>query len=110
MTVECGGEPRRVSYHQKAAAGLRDQIARQCENVIRGRLIEIAGRFIGKQKQWLDLQRTTDRDPLLLAAGQLLGIAVQETAEPQSFHKLGMPGGIVAAGNARLKREGYPSH
>ncbi len=51
MTVERGGEPRRVGDHQKAAAGLRDEIARQCENVIRGRLIEIAGGFVGEQKR-----------------------------------------------------------
>ena len=108
MTVERGRQPRRVSYHQKAAAGLRDQIAGERENVICGRLIEIAGGFVGEQKQRPDRQRAADRDPLLLAAGQLLGIAVQKAAEPQSFHQLGMPGRIVAAGDARLERQVIP--
>jgi len=50
-------------------------------------------------------ERAADRDPLLLAAGQLLGIASQQTAEPEPFHQFGMPGGIVTAGNARLEDE-----
>jgi len=57
-----------MGHHQKATAGSRDQIARQRENVIGGRLIEIARRLIGEQEQRLYRQRAADRDPLLLAA------------------------------------------
>ena len=69
MTVERGGEPRRMSYHQKAAAGLRDQISGERENVVRGCFIEIAGGFVREQKQWSHRQRAADRNALLLAAG-----------------------------------------
>src|ERR1700730_2303904 len=68
MTVERGRQPRRVGDHQKAATGLRDQIAGQGQNIVRGRLIEIAGGFVGEQKHWLDRKRAADRDPLLLTA------------------------------------------
>ena len=75
------------------------------EHLIRRRLVEIAGGLVGEQQQRLYRQRAADRDPLLLAAGQLLGIALQQIAEPEPLHQLGMPGGIVAAGDARLERE-----
>src|SRR5450759_4144869 len=105
LAVERGGEARAVGYHQEAAAGSRDQIARQSENVIRRRLVEIAGGLVGEKKQRLHRQRTADRDPLLLAAGQLLGIAVEQAAKSEPLHELAMPGGIMTAGNARLERE-----
>ena len=105
LAVERGGEPRAVGHHQEAAAGSRDQIARQRQHVVGGRLVEIAGRLVGEQQQRLYRQRAADRDPLLLAAGQLLGIALQQAAEPEPLHQFGMPGRIVTAGDAGLERE-----
>ena len=105
LAVERGGQPRAVGHHQEAAAGSRHQIARQRQNLVGGRLVEIAGRLVGEQQQRLHRQRAADRDPLLLAAGQLLGIALQQAAEPQPLHQFAMPRGIVTAGNARLERQ-----
>ena len=39
-----------------------------------------------------DRQRPADRDALLLAAGQLLGIAFEQTAEPEPLHQFVVPG------------------
>src|SRR5258708_17665820 len=108
LAIECGGEARAVGHHQEAAAGSRDQIAREREKVIRRRLVEIAGGLVGEQKQWFCRQRTADRDPLLLATGELFGIAMQQIAEPEPLHEVDMPGGVVPPGNARLEREGIP--
>ena len=85
LAVERGGEARAMGDHQEAAAGSRDQIARERENVIRRRLVEIAGRLVGEQKQRFCRQRAADRDPLLLAAGQLVGIALEQTAKPECY-------------------------
>ncbi len=81
LSVKRGGETRAVGHHQEAAAGSLNQIARKRENLIRGGLIEVAGGLVGEQKQWFYRQRAADRDPLLLAAGQLFGIAPEQTAE-----------------------------
>src|SRR6202035_2373100 len=99
------GEPRGVGHHQEAAAGSLYQIARERENVVGGGLVEIAGGLVGEQKQRFYRERAADRDPLLLAARQLFGIAFQQSAEAEPFHQLGMPGVIVTAGNARLEDE-----
>src|SRR6185369_5272730 len=91
MTVEGRSKPRRMRHHQKAASAFRDQIPRQRQNVIGSRLVEIAGGLIGEQKRWPGLERAADRDPLLLAAGQLLGIAIQKAAKSQSLDQFGKP-------------------
>src|ERR1700687_2602338 len=94
LAIERGGEARAVGHHQEAAAGSLNQIAREREKVIRRRLVEIAGGLVGEKKQRFCRQRAADRDPLLLAAGQLLGITMQQIAEPEPLHEFGMPGGI----------------
>src|SRR5260370_16894343 len=91
LAVERGGKARAVGHHQEAAAGSLDQIARERENVIRGCLVEVAGGLVGEQKQRFCRQRAADRDPLLLAAGQLLRIALEQTAEPEPLHPFPMP-------------------
>src|SRR5580693_4813116 len=69
LAVERGGKARAVGHHQEAAASPRHQVAGERENVIRRRLIEIAGGLVGEKKQRFYGQRAADRDPLLLAAG-----------------------------------------
>src|SRR6266478_760411 len=105
LAVERGGEARAVGYHQKAAAASPNQVARERQNVIRRRLIEVAGGLVGEKQQRFCRQRPADRNPLLLAAGELFGIAFQQTAEPEPLHQFAMPGGVVASGNARLESE-----
>jgi hypothetical protein len=105
LAVERGGETRTVGHHQEAAAGSLNQIAREGENVIGGCLVEVAGGLVGKQKQRFYRERPADRDPLLLATGQLFGLALEQPAEPEPLHQFAVPGGIVTGGNAGLERE-----
>ena len=108
MAIQRHGQPDRMGHHQKAAAGLCDKVAGQRQHVVGGGFIEIAGGLVGKQEQRLDCQRPPDRDPLLLAAGQLFGIAVEEAGQSQPPRKLGLPGCVVASGNAGLKSQIVP--
>src|SRR6185437_8278815 len=103
--VQRRGEPGTVGHHQKAAAGARDEIARQRQHVIGSRFIEIAGRLVGKQEQRPGRERPADRDPLLLTAGELLRVASEQFAQSQPLHELGVPDGIMLAGDARLEGE-----
>ena len=81
----------------------RSRASRQ--HLVGGRLIEIAGRLVREQQFRLDRQRAADRDPLLLPARQLLGIAFEQIAEAQPLHQLRMPGRIMPVGDARLEGE-----
>ena len=100
LAVERRGKPGAVRDHQEAATGTRHQIARQPQHLVGSVLVQIAGRLVGEQQQRLRRQRAADRDALLLAAGQLLGIAFQELLEPKALDQFIMPGRIVAAGDA----------
>src|ERR1700684_496575 len=68
----------------------------------------MAGGLVRKQEQRLDRQRPADCDPLLLAAGQLFGIAVEEAGQSQPFRKLVLPSWVVASGNAGLESQIVP--
>ena len=83
LAVERGGKTGAVGHHQETAAASRHEVARQRQNLVRRRLVEISGRLVGQKKQRLHRQSAADRHPLLLAAGQLLGITLQQAAEPQ---------------------------
>ena len=50
-------------------------------------------------------ERPADRHALLLAAGELLGVAVEEGGEAEAVGELGLPGGVEAAGEAGLEGE-----
>ena len=49
----------------------RWMLAQQLEDVAPGRRVEIAGRLVGQHDRRIVRERTRQRDPLLLAAGQL---------------------------------------
>src|SRR5487761_436585 len=100
LAVERGRQTGAVGDHQEAAATSRDEVARQRQNLVRRRLIEISGGLVGEKQPRLYRQGAADRQPLLLAAGQLFGIALQQAAESQPLDEFGMPCGIVTAGNA----------
>lgn len=68
MTVERAGQMQAVRHHQEAAAGARDEVARQRQHVVGGGFIEIAGGLVREQQRWFRRQRPADRDPLLLSA------------------------------------------
>src|SRR5205814_4852721 len=90
LAVECDGQPRTMGHHQEAAASSSDEVARERQNVVRRRLVEIAGGLVGEQQQRLYRQRAADCDPLLLAAGQLLRVALEQAAKAKPLHQLSM--------------------
>ena len=81
LPVERGRQPRAVGYHQQTAAGSGDEIARKRKNVIRRRLIEVAGGLVGEKQKRLHSQRAADRDPLLLLADEPTGNLDEDTAD-----------------------------
>ncbi len=54
----------------------------QLDDVASGRLVEIAGRFVGDDDGGIGRERTRERDALLLAAGKLGRIMMQARARP----------------------------
>src|ERR1700679_1003230 len=108
MAIQRRSETNRMGHHEKTTACLRDEVAGERQHVIGGCFVEIAGGLVREQKQRLHRERAADRDPLLLAAGKLVGIAVETTGKPEALRKLCLPGGIVAPGNAGLERQIVP--
>src|ERR1051326_2419599 len=51
--------------------------------------VQVSGRLIGQQDQWTVHERAGDRHALLLAAGQLVGVAVLLAAEADQLEHLG---------------------
>jgi hypothetical protein len=80
LPIERGGETHAVGDHQESASGSRDQIAGKAENVIRRGLVEVSGGLIGQQQNRFHRQRAADGDALLLTAGQLFRIALEQIA------------------------------
>ena len=109
MPVQRRGQPHRMGHHQKTAAGLRHQVAGQRQHLVGGGFIEISGRLVGKEQRRFHRQRPADRDPLLLAAGKLLRIAVEKTGQSETFGQLVESSRVMASGDAGLKREIVPN-
>ncbi|MCY1184431.1 hypothetical protein D9M73_251260 [compost metagenome] len=74
-----------VGDHQHAAAGLGNQLQQQAQHLIATGLVEAAGGLIGQQQRRSPRQCPADGDALLLAAGQLLRVALQHIRQPQAL-------------------------
>ena len=70
-----------VGGDQHRRAGLVDPVD-QLHDPDRGLGIEVAGRLVGDQQRRVVDERARDRDALLLAAGELVGIVVELGGEP----------------------------
>ena len=68
-------------------------------------LVEVAGGLVGEDEAGAGGERPADRHALLLAAGELLGVAGEEVGEAEAGGELGLPGGVEAAGEAGLEGE-----
>ena len=63
----------------------------QLEDSVTGGVVEIAGRLVGKQDLWGVCECARNRDPLLLATGQLGGEVVSSALEPDALDQLARP-------------------
>ena len=61
-----------------------------------GGRIEVAGRLVGQQQRWSIDQGAGNGDPLLLAAGQLVGMVIFATAEPDGGQRLLGPSALLS--------------
>ena len=92
-------------HHHHGAAGV--DVAQQLEDAAGGALVEVAGGLVGQQDGGIVHQRPRDRDPLLLAAGELAGIGPALGREAHlGQHPHHPRGDGVAPGAGHLEREG----
>ena len=75
------------------------------EHRVAGRLVEAAGRLVGEDQPRPGGERPADRHPLLLAAGELLGVAVEQAREPEPVGERREAARVVPAGEPRLEGE-----
>ena len=66
--------------HDGCARGFLEA-AEDCVDLVAGLGVELAGRLVGEQDDWLFHEGTGDRHSLLLAAGELVGAVVQTVLE-----------------------------
>ena len=86
-----------VGGHHHGGAGPVDPLEQQ-HDVLAGVRVEVAGRLVGQQHQRPVDERAGDRDPLLLAAGQLVRQPVGLAVEADQLEHLGHDLPIVARG------------
>ena len=103
-TVRCGpaGDVGLVGDHHDRAAGAV-QLVEQAEDLGgRGR-VEVAGRLVGEQQVRLGDQRPGDRDPLLLAAGELARPVLGPVAEADPVQRGERPARAAPPGRRRRR-------
>ena len=72
-------------------------------HAVAGRLVEVAGGFVGQHQRRAGGQRAADGDALLLAARELLGVLRRVGGEAEAVDEGGGPGAVLAAGEAGLE-------
>ncbi len=77
-----------VADDEGGAARLAHELGDQREHVARGRRVELARRLVGDQERGPARERRAQRDPLLLAAGELARMRVAAVAEPDALEQL----------------------
>ena len=70
-----------MSDENERGSGFHIQLEEQTHDFLARFSIQIPGRFVGKENAWLVNERTSQRDPLLLASGKLNGIVMQPVSE-----------------------------
>ena len=82
-------EPHVVRDEQQRRAVLAIEAEHEIGDFGAGRVVEVAGGLVGQQQLRLARERARDRDPLLLAAGQLLRIMRAATREADAIEPIG---------------------
>jgi hypothetical protein len=78
-----------VSHEHQSCTHCRVELEDQAHDLGRGFGVEIACGFIGKQDLRAVHKRARDRDPLLLAAGELNWVVIESTIETNAFEQIG---------------------
>ena len=86
------GGARVVGDHHDRLAELVDRAAQQVEHVAARLRVEVAGRLVGEHDRRARDQRARDRDPLSLAAGQLVRPVLAPVAEADGLDQRLEPG------------------
>ena len=87
-------------------AGAVDPVE-QLHDPDRGLGVEVPGRLVGQEQRRVVDERARDRDALLLAAGELVGIVVDLRLEADEAEDLGdLAADLAAAGADHLQRVG----
>ena len=80
------------------------ELVEEAHDVRAGVAVEVAGRLVGQDERRLRDERPGDRDPLLLAAGQLGRLVVEPVAQPEPLERGLRPGGPLAARDALVQQ------
>ena len=86
--VHLGGQALIVSGNQGGAALAANQAKEFSEDRVGGMLIEISGRLVGKHERRFVRKGAGNRNPLLLAAGQLGGSMVKALGKTERAEQL----------------------
>src|SRR5579885_11638 len=70
-----------VRHGEKRDAVLGDERAEEPDDLPAGLAVEVAGGLVGEDEPWPEDERPRDRDPLLLAAGELVGTVIRAIGE-----------------------------
>src|SRR4051794_30189647 len=93
-----------VGDHDDGPAG-RVQVVEHPQQVGAGLGVQVAGRLVGQDQRGRGDQGTGDRDPLLLAAGQLRRLVVQPVAQPNQVERGQRPPAPLLPGDALVVGE-----
>jgi len=87
-SIHLSGEPLVVRCNEGSTAFAPNQGQELGENGVRGVLVEIAGRLVGKHQRRLVRERPGDRNALLLTAGKLGWTVIQPFGQPECAQQL----------------------
>jgi hypothetical protein len=90
--------------HEECAPSLRHKSEREPQHFVSCGFIEIAGGLVCQHQARPDRQGAANRDPLLLSAGELFGIAIDDSVQSKPADQLVLPLRVETARNSRLER------
>ena len=76
-----------VGHDHERGIALAIQIEEKVRDLLAGRAVEVAGRFVGEQDDGLVREGARDPDALLFAPGKLGWVVVQPRAEPDALEQ-----------------------
>ena len=101
-----------VRDHHRRLAELVDRVAHEGEDLAAGRRVEVAGRLVGEDHGRPGDECAGDRDPLLLAAGELGGAMRQPVGQADLVDQVVEPvliGLLAGNGRAAVRCSPWPS-